>query len=239
MITLRPIPGGAFPGPAREMEKNPPPQGAIPVIGSAGVAPRTADAPLEDRGNSHGRSVAPRTVDAPNARRAFFRPVKVVAPCPSEATLDIKGLTITRRGRRLYVNLTFAVEKAHLEPSAEAVGIDMGITDRMTLSTGDVFRRRQVDRARVEDLQRRRSRCKRSELEQTWGLIRQQLTYKAEWAGRELVAVDPRNTSQTCSECGMVDAGSRRGKQFSCTSCGFEGDADVNAAVNILAKIQV
>ena len=46
----------------------------------------------------------------------------------------------------------------------------------------------------------------RSIHEQTWGLIRNQLAYKAEWAGREYVEVDPRYTSQTCSVCGVVDA---------------------------------
>ena len=40
----------------------------------------------------------------------------------------------------------------------------------------------------------------RSITEQTWGLIRSQLAYKAEWAGRELVVVDPKFTSQRCSE---------------------------------------
>ena len=40
--------------------------------------------------------------------------------------------------------------------------------------------------------------------EQTWGRIVNQLTYKAESAGRELVFVDPRNTSQRCSGCGAT-----------------------------------
>lgn len=73
-------------------------------------------------------------------------------------------------------------------------------------------------------------------IEQTWGLIRQQLAYKAEWAGRELVVVDPRYTSQTCSECGVVDASSRKGKAFKCAHCGMENDADVNAALVILDR---
>lgn len=37
---------------------------------------------------------------------------------------------------------------------------------------------------------------------QTWGMIRQQLTYKAEWAGRTLIAVEAKHTSQTCGQCG-------------------------------------
>lgn len=73
--------------------------------------------------------------------------------------------------------------------------------------------------------------------EQTWGLIRSQLAYKAEWAGKQLVAVDARFTSQTCSQCGVVDNASRKSQSvFRCRSCGYEQHADVNAAVNILGR---
>lgn len=55
---------------------------------------------------------------------------------------SLKGLTITRRGRRLFVNLTYAVEAKALAPSNAVVGIDMGVTDRMALSTGETIKRR-------------------------------------------------------------------------------------------------
>ena len=74
----------------------------------------------------------------------------------------------------------------------------------------------------------------RSILEQTWGMMRQQLTYKAEWAGREVVEVAPHHTSQTCSACGVVDGSQRKGERYACRKCGYEADADVNAAVPIL-----
>ena len=69
--------------------------------------------------------------------------------------------------------------------------------------------------------------------EQGWGRLVAQMTYKAERAGRELVPVDARNTSRTCSLCQHVDAASRNAKRFYCVSCGFDLDADVNAARNI------
>ena len=59
------------------------------------------------------------------------------------------------------------------------------------------------------------------------------MTYKAERAGRELLPVDARNTSRTCSLCQHVDAASRNAKRYYCVSCGFDIDADVNAARNI------
>ena len=59
-----------------------------------------------------------------------------------------------------------------------------------------------------------KSGLNREILKQTWGITRQQLAYKAEWTGPELVEVDPRNTSRACSACGMVEHRSRRGKRF-------------------------
>jgi len=68
-----------------------------------------------------------------------------------------------------------------------------------------------------------------------WGTLASLLSYKAESAGRTVVTVDPRHTSQTCGECGHVDAGNRVSQaEFCCLLCGHEDHADVNAARNIL-----
>jgi putative transposase len=64
--------------------------------------------------------------------------------------------------------------------------------------------------------------------------LRQFLGYKAEAAGVPLVAVDPRNTSRTCSRCGHCEKANRKSQaKFHCLSCGFDVNADFNAAVNI------
>jgi putative transposase len=67
-----------------------------------------------------------------------------------------------------------------------------------------------------------------------WGQLLRYIGYKAEEAGRHVIAVNPRHTSQTCHHCGHVDAESRHATEFRCTSCGFSDHADVNAARNIL-----
>ena len=68
-----------------------------------------------------------------------------------------------------------------------------------------------------------------------WGHLTSLLSYKAESAGRIVVTVDPRYTSQTCAECGHVEAGNRVSQAvFRCLSCGHSAHADVNAARNIL-----
>ena len=74
----------------------------------------------------------------------------------------------------------------------------------------------------------------RRSLAQTWGKIRQQLTYKAEWAGKELAEVDPAYTSRTCSRCGVVARDPQVLPIFRCGQCGLRGATAHNAAVNIL-----
>ena len=221
-----------------------------------------------------------------------------------------KALTLTLRGRRLFANLTYEVESEALPRNDAAVGIDMGVSDRMTLSTGEVVKRRRKPNRKLTRAQRRLSACRkgshrwrkrravlanrqhrervrnrnechrtttelvrrfgliavedlpiknmtasargtmeepgrnvaqkaglnRSITEQTWGIMRNQLTYKAAWAGRELVAIDRKYTSQRCSGCGVVSTDHRQRKGYDCAECGMSEDADVNAAINILHK---
>ena len=72
-------------------------------------------------------------------------------------------------------------------------------------------------------------------LDQGWFAFRQMLDYKLGWNGGWLVAVNPRNTSRTCGACGHVDAENRTSQaEFQCVACGFEENADLNAARNIL-----
>ena len=58
-------------------------------------------------------------------------------------------------------------------------------------------------------------------------------TYKAEDAGREVVQVNPRYTSQVCSGCGTVKKKELSERWHRC-ECGTELDRDHNAALNIL-----
>lgn len=59
------------------------------------------------------------------------------------------------------------------------------------------------------------------------------LTYKAENVGKRVVQVNPSYTSQRCNRCGYIDKDNRKGLQFKCKQCGFELNADLNAARNI------
>jgi IS605 OrfB family transposase len=63
------------------------------------------------------------------------------------------------------------------------------------------------------------------------------LAYKAEEQGMQVVAVDPRHTSQRCSRCGHQDRANRRSQSlFQCRACGYTLNADYNAAKNVASK---
>ena len=98
----------------------------------------------------------------------------------------------------------------------------------------------------LEDLTgiRERTVTRRNERRQraSWAFfqLRQFVTYKAARQGVRVDLVDPRNTSRTCAVCGYCDKANRRSQsQFLCLSCGYQANADVNAAMNIAKKADV
>jgi hypothetical protein len=82
-----------------------------------------------------------------------------------------------------------------------------------------------------------KSGLNRSILEQIWGEISRQLTYKSEWYGSLFARVPAHYSSQECSECGHVSKENRESQAvFHCKKCGHEANADINAAVVILKR---
>lgn len=80
-----------------------------------------------------------------------------------------------------------------------------------------------------------KSGLNRSILRQGWGMFVSMLEYKLAWRGGMLIRVTPHHTSQTCPACGHVDENNRKTQaEFLCTRCGFEQNADVVGAINIL-----
>ena len=257
---------------------------------------------------------------APDGRRAWLwvKGLPAIEVRPGRTLPDsslLKTFRITMRPTGLTVDLVYerpaAENPARVGPAAgPAVGIDLGVNQRLTLSGGTIVQPRQVDRTREENLRRkvstarkgrrRRKRVKalarecrrnqvrnrnqchqvtsklvrdhsliavedlklrnmtasargtieepgsnvrqkaglnRSILEQSLGLITTQLGYKAEWAGVQLVAVNPVNTSRTCPRCGGIHREKLvEYRVFRCPGCGLELDRDLNAAINILNK---
>jgi len=59
------------------------------------------------------------------------------------------------------------------------------------------------------------------------------LEYKATEKGIPVVYVDPRHTSQKCPICKHIKHSNRNGHRFSCRNCGYIGNADIVASLNI------
>ncbi len=200
---------------------------------------------------------------------------------------------------RWFVSLLVEEDIPALPERAEAIGVDAGITNLLTLSTGEQVsnpRHERRDRARIRRRQQALSRKQkgsnnhrkarielarayariadrrrdflhklttrlvnenqviavedlgvrgmlaghtlaRAIADAAWAEFRRMLEYKAEWAGRTVVAVDRfLPTTKTCSACGTLqEAVPLSQRVFECAACGHTEDRDLNAAKNILA----
>ena len=84
---------------------------------------------------------------------------------------------------------------------------------------------------------RQKAGLNRAILDQGWGEFRRQLEYKMLWIGGILLAVPPHNTSRTCPCCHHISKENRLTQaEFLCVSCGYENNADVVGAINILER---
>lgn len=75
-----------------------------------------------------------------------------------------------------------------------------------------------------------------------WRMFLNMLSYKAELYGTLFMTVDPKNTTQTCSNCGFVmgtkgtDKLTLKDREWTCPNCKQHHIRDLNASRNILAK---
>ena len=95
------------------------------------------------------------------------------------------------------------------------------------------------DRICVEDLKIKNMvknrHLAKSIVDASWGMFFNLLAYKAEEAGRTVVKVQPKGTSQICSGCGHKVEKSLSVRTHRCPFCGLVLDRDHNAALNIKA----
>jgi IS605 OrfB family transposase len=87
-------------------------------------------------------------------------------------------------------------------------------------------------KTRIEKRFRKSQRAKIS----SWSFyqLREFVEYKAKLNGIEVIAVDPKYTSQTCNNCGHCEKANRKSQsEFECVQCLHKDLADINAAKNI------
>ena len=145
-------------------------------------------------------------------------------------------LSACRKGSRRYRKRRRILANAHDRARVKNRNQCHEITTRLVRDNGYIA----LEKLNVRKMTRkggtRKRGLNRSITEQNWSRIVSQLECKAAWAGRELVFVDPRNTSQRCSGCGVIVKKSLAERRHVCGRCGLVLDRDHNAALNILCK---
>ncbi|WP_269077418.1 RNA-guided endonuclease InsQ/TnpB family protein [Thermus tengchongensis] len=81
-----------------------------------------------------------------------------------------------------------------------------------------------------------RSHTAKGVLDAGWAQFLSILAYKAEEAGRRVVGVNPKYTSQDCPVCGHREKRPLWVREYTCSACGTPLHRDVAAAQNILAR---
>jgi putative transposase len=89
----------------------------------------------------------------------------------------------------------------------------------------------------IQDMQSNGQRVlNRNMADVAWGQFVQCTTYKAASAGRVVLRVNPKGTTQLCSGCGAWVPKDLSVRVHVCPYCGLTIDRDLNAALNILAR---
>jgi IS605 OrfB family transposase len=107
------------------------------------------------------------------------------------------------------------------------------------------FSRKMVDRYKnivvgdVSSLKLVQTRMAKSVLDSGWGILKTQLQYKGQQAGRSVQVLNESYSTRVCSSCGALTGPKGLDglvvRQWVCGACGDTHDRDVNAARNILA----
>jgi IS605 OrfB family transposase len=91
----------------------------------------------------------------------------------------------------------------------------------------------------VSSLKLAKTRMAKSVLDAGWGMLKTQLQYKGQQAGRSVMIVSERDSTRTCSDCqaptGPTGLDMLVVRIWVCSACGVTHDRDVNAARNILS----
>lgn len=94
----------------------------------------------------------------------------------------------------------------------------------------------------ISSTQLAKTRMAKSVLDAGWGMLRAQLQYKGQQAGRSVVVVNESYTSRACSGCGCLSGPKGLDmlavRHWTCVDCGESHDRDVNAARNILRRAE-
>lgn len=78
------------------------------------------------------------------------------------------------------------------------------------------------------------TRTHKSIADVAWNQFVQQLVYKVEETGGQVIKVNPKDTTKKCSSCGKITSKELSDRTHECNCCGLVMDRDLNASKNIL-----
>ena len=141
-----------------------------------------------------------------------------------------------RRVAKLHMRVANA-RKDFLHKQTTAIANNHGIVVVEALNVRNMSASARGTVAEPGKMVRQKAGLNRAILDQGWGMFSRFLAYKLADRGDTLVEVPAHYTSQTCAECGGVDARSRLDQaRFVCVACNHEANADTNAAIVILKR---
>ena len=151
----------------------------------------------------------------------------------NQATLRRKQRTIARRkkGSKRRGKASKGAAQTHLKIARQRRDFHYKVARRYS----ERYHQIAVEKLNIDGMVKNHHVAK-SIMDASWGAFLDILEDKAARAGHEVIRVNPRFTTQACSNCGELIQKSLSVRTHICTFCGYVADRDVNAAKNILFK---
>ena len=142
-----------------------------------------------------------------------------------------KRLSRTKKGSKNRLKAKNRLGRAHLKVSRLSTDWVCKLAQGVIQSNDLVA----IEDLRVRNMVKNHSLAK-SINDAAWYRFREWLEYFGRIYRVEVIAVDPKYTSQNCSSCGKKVLKSLSTRTHVCSYCGYMADRDENAAINILSK---
>jgi len=142
-----------------------------------------------------------------------------------------RRLSRTRKGSKNRLKAKNRLGRAHLKVSRRRNDWVCKLAQRVIQSNDLVA----IENLKVRNMVKNHNLAK-SINDAAWYRFREWLEYFGSIYRVEVIAVDPKYTSQNCSSCSQKVLKSLSTRTHVCPHCGYIADRDENAAINILSK---
>lgn len=156
--------------------------------------------------------------------RFFRKEEKALAKAQRKLSAQEKGTTARTKARKV-------VARVHERISNKRHNFSHQLARKLV----DKYNTICVEDLSINDMQKGNFRCINKSIgDAAWRMFLELLTFKAEYAGKRCIQVNPAYTSQICSKCGIRHKLKLSDRVYHCPSCGLSLNRDINAALNIL-----